>query len=389
MAAPKPCPGNTDLHAARRNKRDEFYTQTEDIEAELRHYRQHFADKTVYLNCDDPYESNFFRYFALNFNRLKLERLISTSYSGSPVAGERLRVSKYPHVIDISGVADYNNDGRVDLADVKRLLKNKANSWRRLRGDPGYVLGTEDVADPADRKYRPGDFRSAECVALLAEADIVVTNPPFSLFSEYIAQLIEHDKQFLTLGNMNAIGYKEVFPLIRDERLWLGPSISSGDREFRVPSHYPLTGAGCRVDENGLKYVRVKGVRWFTNLDHAKRHEDLILTERYSPEAYPTDDNYDAINVGKVALIPKEYDGPIGVPITYLDKHNPRQFEILDANEIRRHAEASRADQGQGQRSGRQADVCAHRHQVYPWINDGTLNGTKVYKRIAIRRRKP
>ena len=309
------------LQNAKINKADEFYTQLADIEAEMRHYREHFRGKVVLCNCDDPYESNFFKYFALNFNFLGLKKLIATSYAGSPVAGEQLSLfdvvaldkgrtaAKPAHKIEITEVTDENSDGAVDLADVAYLLRNGKNSLTLLEGD--------------------GDFRSAECVRLLREADVVVTNPPFSLFREYVAQLVEYEKKFIIIGNVNAITYKEVFKLIKDNRIWLGQSIHSGDREFRVPDYYPLAAAGYRVDENGVKYIRVKGVRWFTNLDFAARHENITLYQQYTPEAYPRYDNYDAIEVAKTAEIPYDYDGEMGVPITFLDKYNPEQFEIV------------------------------------------------------------
>ncbi|MYB76856.1 MAG: modification methylase [Chloroflexi bacterium] len=310
--------GNRQLHAARRARQDEFYTQRDVIEEELRHYTKHFTGKTVYLNCDDPYESEFFKYFALKFNSLKLERLIATSYAGSPIAGSQMTFddigvtnSGRAHRVDIRQVDDYTGNGAVDMADVDWLLRNDANTARNLTGG--------------------GDFRSSECIELLAQADIVVTNPPFSLFREYVAQLMEREKKFVILGNMNAVTYKEVHPLFKEDRIWYGPSISSGDREFGVPPYYPLTAATSRVDENGNKFIRVKGVRWFTNLDHKKRHEELPLFRRYhrDPGAYPAYDNYDAINVDRVRDIPEDYDGVMGVPITFLDKYNPQQFEIV------------------------------------------------------------
>lgn len=312
------------LQNAKINKADEFYTQLADIEAEMRHYREHFRGKVVLCNCDDPYESNFFKYFALNFNFLGLKKLIATSYAGSPVAGEQLSLfdvvaldkgrtaAKPAHKIEITEVTDENSDGAVDLADVAYLLRNGKNSLTLLEGD--------------------GDFRSAECVRLLREADVVVTNPPFSLFREYVAQLVEYEKKFIIIGNVNAITYKEVFKLIKDNRIWLGQSIHSGDREFRVPDYYPLAAAGYRVDENGVKYIRVKGVRWFTNLDFAARHENITLYQQYTPEAYPRYVNYDAIEVSKTAEIPYDYDGEMGVPITFLDKYNPDQFEIIGSS---------------------------------------------------------
>ncbi len=308
-----------DLAKAKDAKKDEFYTQLADIEKELRHYTEHFRGKVVFCNCDDPYESNFFKYFAMNFNHLGLKRLVATCYNGSPVQGNELLLhfdidepnepKKIAYKIEISEVHDANGDGAIDLADVRYLLQNDKNAISILKGN--------------------GDFRSEECVGLLKEADIVVTNPPFSLFREYVAQLVKHDKKFLIIGNVNAITYKEVFPLIKDNHLWFGASIHSGDREFQVPESYPLNAAGSRMDEQGRKFIRVKGVRWFTNLDYRERHEDLILYKSYNPEEYPKYDNYDAINVNKTSDIPCDYDGAMGVPITFLDKYNPEQFEII------------------------------------------------------------
>lgn len=306
------------MSAAMAAKKDEFYTQMADIERELQHYWQHFADKVVLCNCDDPYESNFFKYFALNFNQLGLKKLICTCFDGSPVQGNELLLDfgdfsddpkKIAYKVEITEVRDLNGDGAVDLADVQYLLKNDKNAISLLK--------------------QHGDFRSAECIELLKQADIVVTNPPFSLFREYIGQLMLYGKKFLIIGNVNSITYKEVFPLIKENRIWLGPSITSGDRKFNVPDDYPLNAAGCGVDTNGRKYIRVKGVRWFTNLDHNKRHEEMDLVRLYSPEDYPEYDNYDAINVDKTQDIPCDYPGAIGVPITFLDKYNPEQFEII------------------------------------------------------------
>ena len=309
------------LDRAKKNKADEFYTQMSDIEAEIRHYKQHFHGKIIFCNCDDPYESNFFKYFAMNFNALGLKKLIATTYSGSPIAWQQLLLlevksldkkhadKKFAYKIEINEVSDENTDGALDLSDVEFLLKNGKNGITPLQGN--------------------GDFRSAECIELLKEADIVVTNPPFSLFREYIAQLNEFNKNFLIIGNINAITYKDVFKLIKDNRIWLGQSIHSGDREFRVPDYYPLQAAGFRVDDKGVKYIRVKGVRWFTNLDYEERHDDLTFYKQFSPEEYPKYINYNAINVDKVSEIPCDYDGEMGVPITFLDKYNPDQFEII------------------------------------------------------------
>ena len=215
-----------------------------------------------------------------------------------------------------------------------------------------------------------GDFRSQACIELLKQADIVVTNPPFSLFREYLAQLIEYDKKFLIIGNMNATTSKEIFPLIRENRIWYGASIKSGDREFGVPENYPLTAATYRVDKNGNKYIRVKGVRWFTNLDHANRHEEMILFKRYSPEEYPKFDNYDAINVDKTKYIPKDYKGAMGVPISFLDKHNPDQFETINSNDIRLN------DRVPFKKHGLIKD------------KDGAINGKPKYVRVVIENKK-
>lgn len=313
--------GNAALNQAAKAKKDEFYTQLTDIEKELRHYRDFFEGKVVFCNCDDPYESNFFKYFAINFNLLKLKKLIATCYGSSPIMGEQLSLfdvkplqyvveaAKPAYKIEITEVKDENGDGRIDLADVEYLLRNKKNTLTLLEGD--------------------GDFRSPECVELLKQADIIVTNPPFSLFREYVAQLIEYQKYFIIIGNINAIHYKEIFPLIRDNKLWIGPSIHSGDRKFNVPDDYPLKAAGCGVDENGKKYIRVKGVRWFTNLDITQRHEKLILYKSYIPEEYPMYSNYNAINIDKVSDIPCDYYEDMGVPDSFLDQYNPEQFEII------------------------------------------------------------
>lgn len=301
---------NAALHAANRAKKDEFYTQMTDIAKELVHYREFFARKTVLCNCDDPYESNFFKYFALNFQSLKLKKLIATCYDSSPVAGEQLSLfrERHPYSIEITEIPDADGNGAIDLSDVEFLLKNRENVLRKLKS---------------------GDFRSEECIKLLKEADVVVTNPPFSLFREYVAQLVKYDKKFLIIGNINAVTYKEIFPLIMQNKLWMGQSIHSGDREFRVPNDYPLNAAGYRIDEQGRNYIRVKGVRWFTNIDYDARHEELILYKKYSPVEYPKYDNYDAINVDKTSDIPCDYFEDMGVPITFLDKFNPEQFEIL------------------------------------------------------------
>jgi hypothetical protein len=313
--------GNSLLSNAKAGKNDEFYTQLADIEKEMRHYKIHFKDKTVFCNCDDPYESNFFKYFALNFNSLGLKKLIATCYATSPVAYTQISLfetetsedsempQRKPYKIEITEVNDENHDGRTDLADVEYLLKNRQNVLTVLKSD--------------------GDFRSEECVELLKQADIVATNPPFSSFRPYLQELMKYEKEFIIIGNVNAITYKEMFPLIMNNKVWLGASIHSGDREFRVPDDYPLDAAGCRVDEEGNKYIRVKGVRWFTNIDYKERHENLTLYKTYNPDEYPKYETFDAIDVSITSDIPCDYFGVMGVPKTFMDKYNPDQFEIL------------------------------------------------------------
>lgn len=314
--------GNTSLRKADKAKNDEFYTQLADIELELKHYRKHFAGKTIFCNCDDPYESNFFKYFAMNFNYLGLKKLVATCYMGSPVVGEQFEQlsifdilpseentpKRFPYKIEITEVIDINGDGAVDLTDVEYLLRNKNNVMTLLDGD--------------------GDFRSLECVEILKQADIVITNPPFSLFREYIGQLMEYDKKFLVIGSQNAITYKEIFPLLKENRMWLG--YRCGDMAFTVPEYYEERETRFWIDDNGQKWRSLGNICWFTNLDHKKRHEELELYKRYSPEEYPRYDNYNAINVDKTADIPEDYYEEMGVPITFLDKYNPDQFEIID-----------------------------------------------------------
>ncbi len=321
---------NKALHTAKKAKKDEFYTQLSDIEKELRFYWDHFRGKVVYCNCDDPTDSNFFHYFYMYFSKLGIKKIIATCYKNQ----------------SSTMFSRHDNDTAIGLSfDGTRLPEEFS-----LDGN--------------------GDFRSDECIELLKQVDIVVTNPPFSLFREYIAQLIEYDKQFLIIGNMNAISYKEIFPLIKDQKVWLGASIKSGDREFGVPEHYPLTAATTRVDEDGNKYIRVKGVRWFTNLDYKQRYEDLDLYKRYSPEEFPKYDNYDAINVDKTNDIPMDYKGAMGVPISFLDKHNPDQFEIISSNDIRLN------------------NMIPFKKHGLIKDKDGTINGKPKYVRVVIRNKR-
>lgn len=308
---------NRNLNGAKVAKKDEFYTQLSDIERELQHYWQHFRGKVVLCNCDDPYESNFFKYFALRFNQLGLKKLICTCYNGSPVTGNELVIhfdgfdddepKKTAYKVEITEVKDENGDGAVDLSDVRYLLQNDKNVMS--------ILET-------------GDFRSAECVSLLKEADIVVTNPPFSLFREYIGQLIEYGKKFIIVGHQNAITYKEVFPLIKDNKVWLGYGFKGSAAHFYSPYEDVATAGDHR--EN---MIRVSGVTWFTNLEIPKRNEEMDLVCRYSPEEYPRYEDEDAIDVSDSLAIPADYDGMIGVPITFLNYFNPDQFTIIDCCE--------------------------------------------------------
>jgi hypothetical protein len=383
------------LTAAKAAKQDEFYTQYVDIQKEVEAYLEFhpdtFRSKVVYCNCDDPFESNFFKYFAANFNKLGLKKLVSTSYDGSPIAGAQLTFREYDEgngerrkpkaiAVEIEEVKDVDGDGATGIEDVKLFLKKNPHTRAPLA--------------------EGGDFRSAKCVELLKQADIVVTNPPFSLFREYVAQLVEHGKKFLIIGNVQALTYKEIFPLVKSDKLWMGVTIHSGDREFRVPDHYPLNAAGWRVDENGVKYIRVKGVRWYTNLDHGRRHQELPLMTmednlRFSKHkeikgkaGYDRYENYDAIEVPFTDAIPSDYGGVMGVPISFLDKYNPDQFEIVgtlessDPDNPYRTRWYSAQDQKDAffRRFGKPGSI--------PLNMSGVINDVKVFKRILIRHRR-
>lgn len=320
-----------ELNAAKSAKKDEFYTQFSDIEKEMNAYLEYdenvFRDKTVLLPCDDPEWSNFTKYFAQNFQKFGLKKLISTSYAPSARTMREqptLFESESPLFEEEKSILqgkiytvtrDINNDKKIDFIDLE---------WEYLEGD--------------------GDFRSPELTRLREEADIIVTNPPFSLFREFLAWIVEGNAKFVILGNVNAVTYKEVFPLIKSDKLWLGPTITSGDREFQVPSSYPLTAAGTRIDDEGNRFIRVKGVRWFTNLDHGRRHQPLSLmtkndNKKFSKHkevngvGYRKYDNYDAIEIPFTDAIPSDHSGVMGVPITFLDKYSPEQFEILGATQ--------------------------------------------------------
>lgn len=288
--------GNKSLHAANKAKEDEFYTELSDIENELKHYKEHFKDKVVLCNCDDPRISNFFHYFSYNFEQLGLKKLITTCYKNQE--RDLFSQNNSERAIWLEYTGDHNGNRVPDPDEI---------GINYLKGD--------------------GDFRSQECIELLKQADIVVTNPPFSLFREYVAQLMKYNKKFVIIGNQNAITYKEIFSYIKANQLWLGSTLSFA--KFKVPDYYEPKPTRFWIDETGQKWRSMGNICWFTNLDIAKRHEEIILYKSYNEEEYPQYDNYNAINVNKVAEIPMDYDGVMGVPITFLDKYNPEQFEIV------------------------------------------------------------
>lgn len=300
--------------SAKKQKANEFYTQMFDIETEIKHYKQYFAGKTVLCNCDDPYESNFFKYFASHFNDFKLKKLICTCYDGSPFSGEQLDLfnlrpeagtkNKKAYKVAITEVEDYNGDGAKDLADIDYLIKNNHNTLTLLQEN--------------------GDFRSNECIELLKEADIVVTNPPFTLFREYITTLVEYKKDFIVIGNTNALTYKEIFKLFKENKIRTGYTNFNVGMYFRVPDGYE-----CKKIVNGQRLARVSNSCWFTTLQVEKHNEMLTLREKYTPERFPFYENYDAINVNSFSEIPYNYGGKMGVPVTFLDKYNPDQFDII------------------------------------------------------------
>lgn len=366
------------LHNAKRSKSDEFYTQYSDIQKEVGAYLEYnpdvFRKKVVYCNCDDPFESNFFRYFVLNFKRIGLKQLITTSYKPSPIANTQLKLfgddktlknSKgRPKVTAnkfiINEVGDIDGDGEFSLKDVAlQLKKNKHNEWTPLDGD--------------------GDFRSNESISLLKQSDIVITNPPFSLFREYIKQLVDYNKKFLIIANINAITYKEVFPLIKGNKIWLGTGMGRWISGFIVPESYKLYGTEARIDEEGNRIVATNNCLWFTNLDHGKRHQPLPLMtmkdnfkfsshKEIKGKGYKKYDNYDAIEVPYTDAIPSDYDDVIGVPITFLDKYNPDQFEIIGAS-----------DNG----------VVDDKYKIphFKKHNEPYIDNQKVYKRIFIKKK--
>ncbi len=345
-----------DLAQAKDAKKDEFYTQLSDIEKELVHYREYFRDKVVFCNCDDPYESNFFKYFALNFNALGLKKLIATCYDGSPIAQQELPL--FPEVetepkrkaykVEISEVPDLDGNGTADLTDVQLLLKSSDNNVKaELKGN--------------------GSFDSPESIELLKEADVVVTNPPFSLFREFLALLDKYNKQFIIIGNTNALKYKLTFKMFQEDKIRTGYTNFNVGMYFQVPDSWEK----FHHIENGKKIARVSTSCWFTNLPVSKHNEELILIKHYTPEEYPKYDNYDAINVNTYTDIPCDFEGVMGVPVTFLDKYNPMQFEIIWTT-----------DRGG---DGYLEDI------KKPWdrYDAPVINGKGLYTRILIRNKKP
>ena len=384
---------NQGLSNAKKAKQDEFYTQYVDIQKEVEAYLEFdpdtFRGKVVYCNCDDPFESNFFKYFAANFNKLGLKRLISTSYDGSPIAGQGALFPEYNEgngtrrkpkalAVILDHVKDEDGDGAANITDVELFLKRNKAARTALKGD--------DI-------YPGGDFRSPDCLALLRQADIVVTNPPFSLFREYVAQLVEHTKRFLIIGNKNAITYKEIFPLIKANELWTGVTAFSGGMWFIADyeGKYEKT-----VD--GVKLINVPAI-WMTNLDHGRRHQKLPLMTmednlRYSKHKeingkaeYDRYENYDAIEIPFTDAIPSNYEGVMGVPITFLDKYNPEQFEIAGTTESNDRDNYGRTRVYTSQECRAAYERLFSKPGVYDLNASGVVSGTKVYKRVLIRHR--
>jgi hypothetical protein len=331
---------NRNLKRARAEKNDEFYTQLTDIEKELKHYKRHFKDKVVFCNCDDPRISNFFHYFSYNFEVLGLKKLITTCYKSQERDLFSNLKSEKAIYLEYSGIK--NED---------KVPNPKEIGIHKLKGD--------------------GDFRSPESIELLKQADIVVTNPPFSLFREYVAQLIEYKKKFLIIGNQNNLTYKEIFKLVKENKIWTGVD-NGGTKWFKVPDHYEIETETRIKTENGQKFFSMGNVYWFTNLDNKKRHEDLILYKNYfgNEDEYPSFDYYDAINVNKVADIPIDFKGVMGVPITFIDKYNPDQFEIISSNDVRK-----------------SESIPIKEHGLIK-DKEGAINGKPTYVRVLIKNKR-
>ena len=384
---------NQDLTNAKKAKKDEFYTRWEEIEKEVNAYLEYdkdvFKGKTILLPADDPFESNFFKYFAVHFNDYGLKKLIATSYDSSPIVNQQLSLFEEDEVekklgkaykIELTHVGDFDHDGVFNIEDVEKFLLSEKIKLNSSGGSNvlSYLHGDSD--------FVPGDFRSKEVTRLRDNADIIITNPPFSLFREFVKWIDPKNKKFLIIGNINVVTYKEIFPLIRDNYMWMGSSIHSGDRPFYVPDDYPLNASGAGIDEEGRKYIRVKGVRWFTNLDHGRRHEPLSLMSmadniKFSKHKdvksheYLQYDNYDALDVPYTDAIPNDYEGIMGVPITFLDKYNPDQFIIKGLAA------------GNSRKTKLYGDV-KYTPNKLDRGGCGVVNGKRKYARILIKRKK-
>ncbi len=384
---------NQDLTNAKKAKKDEFYTRWEEIEKEVNAYLEYdknvFKGKTILLPADDPFESNFFKYFAVHFNDYGLKKLIATSYDSSPIVNQQLSLFEEDEVekklgkaykIELTHVGDFDHDGVFNIEDVEKFLLSEKIKLNSSGGSNvlSYLHGDSD--------FVPGDFRSKEVTRLRDNADIIITNPPFSLFREFVKWIDPKNKKFLIIGNINVVTYKEIFPLIRDNYMWMGSSIHSGDRPFYVPDDYPLNASGAGIDEEGRKYIRVKGVRWFTNLDHGRRHEPLSLMSmadniKFSKHKdvksheYLQYDNYDALDVPYTDAIPNDYEGIMGVPITFLDKYNPDQFIIKGLAA------------GNSRKTKLYGDVKYTLNKLDRG-GCGVVNGKRKYARILIKRKK-
>ena len=429
--------GTRALNQAKKAKNDEFYTQWSDIEKEMNAYIEYnpdvFRNKTILLPCDDPFESNFFKFFATHFNDYGLKRLISTSYDPSPIVNTQLELSLFDpdpelkagaskkiskaYRIDLTDVSDFDRDSRVNIQDVEQFLISEKRKLSRGERSSVITYLSSDNNPDGSRRFPAGDFRSKEVTQLRDQADMIITNPPFSLFREFLAWVRPKEKLFSIIGNVNAITYKSVFPLIMSNYIWLGESIHSGDREFMVPKSYPLNASGYRIDTSGNKYIRVKGVRWFTNINHGRRHQPLSLMtmadnikfskhKQVRGHKYAHYDNYDAIEVPFTDAIPSDYDGVMGVPITFLDKYNPDQFEIVafrkgaDGKDLvysvtHTHTHTHTHHTSEFLSSTNVPDLTKHSEKNVEGGNiidrpfgGAKINGVEIYRRISIRRKK-
>ena len=344
------------LDTAKRQKADEFYTQLSDIEKELKNYKKHFQGKVIFCNCDDPETSNFYYYFVSNYAELGLKKLITTHFE----------FDKASYMLEYEGGADVQGDKKTVVKRAIKHGKKRPLKQNFEQGSQGFLFEDEPI------RSHSGDFRSPDCIELLKQSDIVITNPPFSLFKEYVEQLVKYKKKFLIIGNINAISYKEIFKYIKENKIWTGVSTFNQGLFFEVPEHLP-----CQKIEDGKRLVRVSSVCWFTNLDHKKHHEELILYNQYNSKTYPKYDNYNAIEVSTYKDIPMDYSGAMGVPITFIDKYNPDQFEIIGLA-------ADKRDQDEIFIKGKQTYLDDGHKQFVGMV----LNGKAPYARIIIKNKK-